>query len=70
MTEITINPVEVATSLAHDNIILEFKDDSWCKDAEDGTEYTYEAQKKFNAYYDYYYEILTNAHIIKANPHV
>ena len=70
MTNVTINPVEVATTLAHEDIILTFEGDSWAKEkSEDGTEYTEEAQKLFNSYYDYYYEVLTNAHTVKANEH-
>jgi hypothetical protein len=64
MTEITINPVEIATQLAHDDIIFEFENNSWLKD---GSRYTDQAQSKFNSYYDYYYEILTNGDKVKAN---
>jgi hypothetical protein len=55
---VTINILELASELAHADLILHMHYGSVYKDGEDSTTYTEEAQDEFNELYDKYYSII------------
>lgn len=79
MKTITIDPVEVASMLAHQAIIEELviplqtdgilslyeKEEDLFEEAETVLTYKKDAQMVFDRFYDYYYKMLTNNHIDK-----
>ena len=59
--EITINPLEVASELAHIKTKRELGiqgDEMYVEDTEGCLVYTDDVQDVFDEYYDYYYEML------------
>jgi hypothetical protein len=62
---VTVNILELASELAHADLILHMNYGAVYKDGEDYTTYTEEAQDEFNELYDKYYSIIESCIDIK-----
>jgi hypothetical protein len=62
---ITINPLELASELAHEMVCAKFEDDDNAIHVEDanGIYYTEKAQEVFNEWYDRYFTIIENCNV-------
>ena len=59
--DIKVNLVELATELAAEQVYEEFCPYGYAsiyQETEDGTEYTADAQRSFDNWYDYYYDMV------------
>lgn len=58
MSDITINPLELASELAHLRVLAEnpslTEDDLWCEDVTFTLIYKEEIQDQFNVWYEFY----------------
>jgi hypothetical protein len=62
---VTVNILELASELAHADLVLHMSYGAIYKDGKESTTYTEEAQDEFNDLYDKYYSIIESCADLK-----